>query len=161
MITKKATIMIVASILSAVIMLYLFAQALCRPSEYSLLEEETICRPSRCFTSLRKYSVGRQSTRCWRRKQSVGRHDAFSVRESTLSAVRVLFAGEGNTLPAVTLLYPNAQAFRRPSQCFMQKEEALCRPTECFLKYRLGIADKENRHDRSHAYCLYKVVENY
>ena len=153
--------MIVASILSAVIMLYLFAQALCRPSEYSLLEKETLYRPSRCSIRSRKYSVARQSTLCWRRKHSVGRHDAFSVCESTLSAGRVLYAGEGNTLSAVTMLYQFANVLCRSSEYSMLEKETLCRPTECFLKYRLGFAIIEIRHDRSHAYCLHKVVENY
>ena len=71
--------MIVASILSAVIMLYLFAQALCRPSEYSMLEKETLCRPSRCFFHTRKHSVGRHNASCRKKKHSVGRQSASTT----------------------------------------------------------------------------------
>ena len=66
------------STLSAVMMLYPFAEVLCRPSEYSIQS--------------RKYSVGRQDALSCRSRYSVGRHNAYSNCENTLSAVRMLYS---------------------------------------------------------------------
>lgn len=58
-------------------------KVLCRSSEYSILQKQAFCRPSRCFLQSRKYSVARQSTQSSRSKHSVARHDALSSRGIT------------------------------------------------------------------------------
>jgi len=119
-------------------------KVLCRSSEYSILQKQAFCRPSRCFLQSRKYSVARQSTQSCRSKHSVGRHDALSnrgitnlgqewsfsdrrkysvARQSTQSSrskqpvgPQDTFSNCGSTLTAVTMLPPSAQILCRASE---------------------------------------------
>ena len=112
-------------------------KVLCRSSEYSILQKQAFCRPSRCFLQSRKYSVALQSAQSCRSKHRVARHDAlfprsmtnlgqewsfsdrrkYSVaRQSTQSCRNEHPVGRhddssncGSTLTAVTMLPPSAQ----------------------------------------------------
>ena len=119
------------SILSAVRVLFLFAQASCRATEYSIQS--------------RKHSVGRQSTLSSRSKHPDG-------RQSTLSGWSKHYGGRQSTLSGWSKHYDARQSalFERSKHCdgrqsalsncgsivtavrvFLPIAQAFCRPSEC------------------------------
>ena len=92
-----------ANTLTGDMMFYQFAEILCRPSRYSILQKKALCRASRCFLQLRKYYVGRRNV--------------LSNCGNTLSAVRVPYPVEASILSAVIMLSPTAEILCRASRC--------------------------------------------
>ena len=95
-------------------------QALCRPSEYSILQHQASCRPSRCFLQL-KHDQSRPRMVILLPHQALCRPSEYSI--------------------------PQHQASCRPSRCFLPSKhdqswprmvmllphQALCRPSEYLL----------------------------
>ena len=110
---------IVASTLTAVVVLYHIAS--CTLSAIEVLHPfvEILCRPSRFLRRLRKYSVGRESI--------------SAVVYCTLSAVVVFHPVVSRTLSAVIVFHPIVSRILSAVTILAQTEEVLCRPSECFL----------------------------
>ena len=81
-------------------------QALCRPSEYSILQHQASCRPSRCFLQLK--------------------HDQSRPR------MVILLPHQALCRPSEYSFLPH-QILCRPSEYSIPQHQASCRPSRCVL----------------------------
>ena len=104
------------NIVTAVRVLPQKVEELQRPTEYTMLQDGVLSRATECLQRLRKYSDGRQSTRCYRMEYSHGRQSTSSVRASIVTADRVLDAREWSTTTAERMLPQSDEELQKPTE---------------------------------------------
>ena len=92
------------------------------PTEYPMLQDGVLQRPTEYLIQLRKYSHGRQSTRCCRMEYSDSRQSTSYNCGNTFTPERMPASNGWSTPTGIRMLPRLEGVLRRPTRCLMMSE---------------------------------------